>query len=181
MRSNANVISAALTSQSVHPNDIFDPAELDGVNSHPMEIEPPTKPDDPATLECYCGILCHKKTVLKEGPTKGRIFFGCQRQVCDFFAWGSPTENVRTLPTRNASRDKNSSPANNIKCLCGLIAIESTVRGGENANRRYMHCSKSYKTCNFFEWIDDNRGRAPSRGTTSGNRSCGQWRGSRQT
>ena len=185
MRTNIDTVKTALLSQSVHPDDVFHGAELDGmVNIPNIENEPPpTRIDNPATPECHCGTLCSKKKVTKEGPTKGRTFFGCQDQVCDFFAWDTSTEKSRPLPTRSVPRGKDSSPAD-VKCACGLIATESTVRGGENANRRYMHCSRSYKTCTFFEWVEDNHEKPFSRNTTSRSRTVrgsGQWRGGRQT
>ncbi|XP_026324696.1 DNA topoisomerase 3-alpha isoform X2 [Hyposmocoma kahamanoa] len=44
--------------------------------------------DDGAT--CNCGLPCKKITVHKEGPNKGRPFYGCSKDMssrCNFFQW----------------------------------------------------------------------------------------------
>ncbi|CAH0579356.1 unnamed protein product [Chrysodeixis includens] len=40
---------------------------------------------------CDCGLPCKKLTVQKEGPNKGRTFYGCVKDLgarCNFFQWG---------------------------------------------------------------------------------------------
>ena len=77
MQVNANVIKTALASQSIHPDDVFNPAELDGAEDRQQHREtvPPAIPDDSGTPHCDCGVFAGKKTVTKAGPTKGRTFF----------------------------------------------------------------------------------------------------------
>jgi hypothetical protein len=36
---------------------------------------------------CLCNLPCKYLMVKKEGPTQGRHFFKCQRQLCQFFQW----------------------------------------------------------------------------------------------
>ena len=160
MQSNVNVVKNVLLSHTARSPDVFEPAELEGMSNFSLEPESPTIPDDPVVPSCHCGVPGCKKTVVKEGSTKGMPFFCCQQQACNFFAWDQSKENARIPQKRNAPRDRNSNPAK-VKCHCGLIATESTTRGGENANRRYVHCCKSYKQCKFFEWADDDPRKRP--------------------
>jgi hypothetical protein len=40
-------------------------------------------------------------------------------------------------------------------CQCGILAIDRTVRNGQNVGRKYFSCSKSQNdptNCNFFQW-----------------------------
>ncbi|CAB3229933.1 unnamed protein product [Arctia plantaginis] len=54
--------------------------------------------DNSDEVKCNCGIPSKKVTVYKEGPTKGKQFYGCTKDMgsrCDFFQWadsGSVTE-----------------------------------------------------------------------------------------
>jgi hypothetical protein len=36
---------------------------------------------------CLCRLTSKRYQVVKEGPTRGRHFFKCQRHVCKMFAW----------------------------------------------------------------------------------------------
>lgn len=42
-------------------------------------------------MKCQCGKPAERLRVKKEGETKGRHFFKCQRRICEYFAW-DPTE-----------------------------------------------------------------------------------------
>ncbi|XP_049869431.1 DNA topoisomerase 3-alpha [Pectinophora gossypiella] len=47
----------------------------------------PSNEDD---VMCNCGVPCKKVTVHKEGPNKGRPFYGCPKEFnnrCNFFQW----------------------------------------------------------------------------------------------
>lgn len=41
------------------------------------------------------------------------------------------------------------------KCKCGLIPVINTSRKKTNLGKSYLKCSKVYKPCNFFEWVDN--------------------------
>lgn len=42
-----------------------------------------------------------------------------------------------------------------LRCSCGLITTPNIVRGGKNKGKEYRTCSKAYKKCKFFEWVED--------------------------
>ncbi|CAE8734675.1 unnamed protein product [Polarella glacialis] len=50
--------------------------------------DPTAKPASTVKLPlCLCGLTSKRYQVVKEGPTRGRHFFKCQRHVCKMFAW----------------------------------------------------------------------------------------------
>ena len=56
------------------------------------------------TPNCQCGQPCKYLTVKKQGPTLGRHFFKCQRQLCQFFQWDLvETENILMAQMQQAT------------------------------------------------------------------------------
>jgi DNA topoisomerase-3 len=60
--------------------------------------------------KCKCGDAV-QKTVLKEGPTKGKLFWTCcvgkLNGGCDFFEWADdPPPNARAASTAGGSSDR---------------------------------------------------------------------------
>lgn len=114
---------------------------------------PPQKPEavDIGTskqvdsLMCFCNLKAISRSVLKDGPNKGRVFYCCsdRSKPCAFFEWKVFSEALEKI-----RQDSDT------KCYCGLIAVDNVVRGGQNAGKKYLSCSKSYKKCNFFTWLD---------------------------
>ena len=50
-------------------------------------------------LCCKCGIPASSSRSKKEGPNKGKTFFGCgnygKGETCDFFRWDAPPKRAR--------------------------------------------------------------------------------------
>ena len=40
-----------------------------------------------SSINCNCGLPANRLRVKKEGATKGRHFYKCPQQICEFFAW----------------------------------------------------------------------------------------------
>ncbi|CAK8996137.1 Retrovirus-related Pol polyprotein from transposon RE1 (Retro element 1) (AtRE1) [Includes: Protease RE1 [Durusdinium trenchii] len=62
------------------------------ISAPAMQSQPQTPPMTPPRRMgnapvCLCGATAQLHQVKKEGPTKGRHFFGCARHVCEFFQW----------------------------------------------------------------------------------------------
>lgn len=59
----------------------------DDVNANPNNT---TIPNVAQALQCTCGELAVQRTVSKEGPNKGRMFYVCAKPMgtgCGFFKW----------------------------------------------------------------------------------------------
>ncbi|KAH7341007.1 DNA topoisomerase [Rhizoctonia solani] len=121
----------------------------------------PEDGDEPRQdVVCQCGETAGERTVMKEGPNKGRKFFTCGKdRTCDFFEWfdssskpseggfsGSVQKPRSTVPTKR-----------NRRCNCKLTAVQRTVhKEGPNKGKSFWTCPNSEKArCGFFEW-DDN-------------------------
>lgn len=87
-------------------------------------------------VQCNCGLPSKKLTVYKEGPNKGRQFYGCPNEFnkrCNFFQWAdsgsshatSNTETVQSSSTRGRGRG-----AAGGSRRCGICRQE-----GHNRNR----------------------------------------------
>ncbi|MBW0466658.1 hypothetical protein O181_006373 [Austropuccinia psidii MF-1] len=65
------------------------------------------KCDTSSVLHCNCGLEASRKTVSKEGPTKGRIFWVCSKVAkkaqCKFFKWDEEV-NEMTVAVSGPSR-----------------------------------------------------------------------------
>ena len=68
----------------------------------------PPPPDAPT---CKCGLVCALQTVQKEGPTKGREFFGCSKfpdpSRCNTFVWRSAAGAAGAASGGNAGPSRN--------------------------------------------------------------------------
>ncbi|XP_045448692.1 DNA topoisomerase 3-alpha [Melitaea cinxia] len=54
-------------------------------------------PQNEEDVKCACGLSAKKIQVRKEGPTKGRFFYGCPNDLnsrCDFFQWAEGETNT---------------------------------------------------------------------------------------
>lgn len=86
-------------------------------------------------LLCHCGVLAVERTVVKEGPNRGRLMRVCAHpresaQNCGF---------LKMLP----------------ECLCGgSAAIKTTQKVGPNQGRSFYCCPNS--SCDWFGgWVED--------------------------
>ncbi|EJD03211.1 prokaryotic type I DNA topoisomerase [Fomitiporia mediterranea MF3/22] len=144
-------------------------------------------------VQCQCGVQAGERTVVKEGPNKGRRFRKCGKgDECGFFEWidgpltsisstsfpsGSATSRqMDTHSDSNILRTNNNAnrPAtSDRRCKCDLAAVQRTVvREGPSKGRNFWTCPSSNQ-CGYFEWEE------PERSVTAGTRSdecfnCGQ-------
>ncbi|CAB4066460.1 TOP3 [Lepeophtheirus salmonis] len=115
------------------------------------------------TIKCKCDLFAAEKTVVKEGPNKGRKFYCCNAPMsganrCDFFQWVDepplPSSSSATIPS-NSSLSNDSS----ITCNCGKVAAYRTVqKEGSNKGRFFYSCPVNMaegSRCNFFKWADE--------------------------
>ncbi|KAI5186314.1 DNA topoisomerase III [Nematocida homosporus] len=118
----------------------------------------------PDTIVCDCNIQAMEKTVNKSGPNKGKIFYGCSSQNCEFFQWkDSTTTNQLTrkapkpipIKSKNKPASSYTSTDHEVKCHCGADAKLLTSNTEKNKNREFFKCNKSYKPCPFFVWRDE--------------------------
>ncbi|XP_023945939.1 DNA topoisomerase 3-alpha [Bicyclus anynana] len=75
--------------------------------SFPRDDFPPNDED----VNCNCGAPCKKLTVRKEGPNKGRQFYGCPKDGtarCSFFKWADEETNTEwgSQPSYSAGRGR---------------------------------------------------------------------------
>ncbi|CAE7101189.1 unnamed protein product [Rhizoctonia solani] len=131
----------------------------------PMDSEPRQG------VVCQCGEPAGERTVMKEGPNKGRKFFTCGKErTCDFFEWfdgpskpseggfsGSIQKPRPTIPAKRKLNQSTQPPDDSRRCNCKLTAVQRTVqKDGPNKGRTFWTCPNSEKArCGFFEW-DDN-------------------------
>ncbi|PWN47952.1 prokaryotic type I DNA topoisomerase [Violaceomyces palustris] len=124
---------------------------------------------------CHCGNPTVERTVVKDGPNKGRKFWRCPKPMgegdCNFFAWadenaGGSVPQKRSLPdgpeTGSHHRYLNQfarDGRNEIeRCNCGLEArLQVVSKEGANQGRQFYACPKEMKSlrCNFFSWNDE--------------------------
>lgn len=140
-------------------------------------------PDNGDDVKCKCNIPAASRTVSKDGPNKGRPFYGCMKpreESCGFFQWGDQA-NLQ-VGASNSSRsnmfdgfDNSFGPvggggSNNntdeFSCMCGNPAVLRTVfKDGPNKGRQFYACSKPMgQSCKFFQWTDE-----PATGSSNGN------------
>ena len=125
-----------------------------------------TGPDVPeeSAPTCQCGTQCLKKTVVKEGPNKGRPFWSCPNggpgTQAHLFEWCG--EGTKPDAGTSVSHDGNgivppviASTGAGPPCKCGQASVQRTVqKEGPNKNRLFYTCPLPQGSqCGFFEWI----------------------------
>ena len=138
-----------------------------GSSMVPEETEIPRK--------CACGAECLKKTVMKEGPNKGRGFWSCPNggpgTQAHLFEWSEETP--KSVAGMSASQNHDgagvvppvvASTGTGPPCKCGQASVQRTVqKEGPNKNRLFFTCpSPQGSQCGFFEWA------APEHSTANG-------------
>ncbi|KAL5524020.1 hypothetical protein ACEPAG_8193 [Sanghuangporus baumii] len=136
------------------------------------------------TVLCHCNATAGERTVVKEGPNKGRRFRKCGKgDECDFFEWidgpleqatsGSSSGPWQSVTSRVSSESNvlrtnnniNKLPTTTKRCKCDLAPIQKTVaREGPTKGRKYWTCAQTQ--CGYFEW-DEEPGQSNSGGTRS--------------
>ncbi|BGP08533.1 DNA topoisomerase [Rhodotorula toruloides] len=138
---------------------------------------------------CGCSIPAVERTVTKEGPNKGRKFFGCSKgmsESCGFFAWtdeegsggssGRKSGGGAVVPQKrplangsNRQPTRKSAASDELRCDCDLTPQRLTVKAeGPNQGREFLKCPNVSKNaqCKFFTWVDSldgDAGPAPMR------------------
>jgi hypothetical protein len=119
-------------------------------------------PAPPTAPLCDCLKPAVQRTVVKRGPTHGRVFWGCgdfnaaqpDKKGCSFFKW------VGDAPLKPSSV---ASSAAGPECKCGEPSVMLTVsRPGPYSGRTFYRCrnglvnlgTESKESCDFFKWID---------------------------
>ncbi|KYN28290.1 DNA topoisomerase 3-alpha [Trachymyrmex cornetzi] len=146
-------------------------------------------------------IMCNCKKpavqiVGKFGPNKGRLFYKCSENVCNFLKWAnedsakfqgnagkkrsmvsSPDKNNDSNFSRpSTSKDNWDNPSTNVMCNCNQSARKMEVyRDGPKKGRLFYRCPNSI--CNFFKWADKNDNGVPENAKKPklirGRRKCG--------
>ncbi|XP_059470353.1 DNA topoisomerase 3-alpha [Neocloeon triangulifer] len=137
--------------------------------------------DGNSTVTCSCANAppAAQRTVRKEGPNKGRQFWGCDKpmgQGCGFFKWAddpalngqqqpmphaiwAPPQRTQPPPQRTQPPPPLVPPINNddedVFCNCNAPAMMRNVRKeGPNKGRQFWSCGGTNR-CNFFQWADE--------------------------
>ncbi|XP_046143388.1 DNA topoisomerase 3-alpha isoform X1 [Osmia bicornis bicornis] len=93
-------------------------------------------------IKCHCNQPAKQRTVQKDGPNKGRLFYSCPKGMsdsCKFFQWADEdSENFNSMPTdsntRTATRGrgrentKKGSRVGTGKRKCGICGVEGHTR-----------------------------------------------------
>jgi DNA topoisomerase-3 len=90
---------------------------------------------DPEVIpNCQHGVPAFVRTVLKDGPTKGKQYYGCGlgSEKCSFFQWVGAPNCEHELP-----------------CTRQVVKKE-----GRNQGRNFWCCNQIDK-CKTFRWIKD--------------------------
>ncbi|XP_032669264.1 DNA topoisomerase 3-alpha isoform X2 [Odontomachus brunneus] len=89
---------------------------------------------------CQCNQPARKLTVHKEGPNKGRQFYGCSKSMnsgCNFFKWADENTDWNNSSTVNSGRSREYNSGSNAskrprltsgKRKCGICGIEGHTR-----------------------------------------------------
>ncbi|GAA5937946.1 hypothetical protein JCM1841_005033 [Sporobolomyces salmonicolor] len=132
---------------------------------------------------CSCDDLSVERTVVKEGPNKGRRFWMCAKGMsdgCGFFSWidgesgggggggggAAPKKRVAgNAPKRSAPRGGGGGgtaqqlyDSGDLRCSCDLTPTQLTVaKEGPNQGRHFFKCPNVSKSaqCGFFCFADE--------------------------
>lgn len=125
----------------------------------PKPMESPVTAVANEGRSCLCGETAVRKTVNKEGPNRGRLFYVCSKPMeaaCSYFEW----DDRQTASTRNNNdkatvEQRSDRFGHDRKCACELVAVRDVTRGGPNKGRVYYKCPKIVQKCSFFQWQDE--------------------------
>ncbi|CAB3368498.1 Hypothetical predicted protein [Cloeon dipterum] len=119
-------------------------------------------PEDAVRCTCNNSPAAVMRSVRKEGPNKGRQFWGCEKpmgQSCGFFKWADEVGGEQhTLPPPPSFMPfaDNGDDQGSVMCNCNVPAAMRTVRKeGPNQGRTFWSCDKSNNGCGFFKWTDE--------------------------
>lgn len=84
-------------------------------------------------MKCKCGLPANRLRVKKEGATKGRHFFKCPAQVCEYFAW-DPVE-LEQLKRSHMKEPEISPEITKLKEEVAMAKKELSIREGSLKER----------------------------------------------
>uniref|UniRef100_I3MP50 DNA topoisomerase n=1 Tax=Ictidomys tridecemlineatus TaxID=43179 RepID=I3MP50_ICTTR len=142
-------------------------------------LPPPAATVENNSITCNCGQEAVLLTVRKEGPNRGRQFYKCSSNSCNFFLWADSSHLGEGEAPTSSSRPPGSSlghppgslggfsrpgsgsgsgSSGNTSCLCNQPAVTRTVqKDGPNKGRQFHTCAKPREQqCGFFQWTDEN-------------------------
>ena len=133
--------------------------------------------ESPAT-SCLCSLPATRRTVSKDGPNKGKQFWGCSKDFnapdnCKFFEWADsetlPNVNnnrsiSNTKPTASTAYRSNSAAIidldsaeqvdGELRCKCGLIMTQDVMQTGKDSGREFAKCPRIIQKCGMFIFLD---------------------------
>lgn len=122
-------------------------------------VQPANAGEGGVVVTCGCGNPAIPRTVQKEGPNKGRVFYTCaqpKESQCAFFFWADKVEAsqnaIASSPDapKAVADDGTSAPL----CLCGQSAKKLTVnKNGPTFGRVFWKCQQTPQ-CKYFMWDD---------------------------
>lgn len=138
--------------------------EFTAITSENDSVGNTTQPtvDDGSLPQCNCRTAVVLRTVVKDGPNKGKGFYSCSKNgadKCGYFQWKDNNQSVESRSnTRNAvSSDVAVTPM----CLCNppepsIIRVVS--KEGSNKGKQFYCCSKKSRDqqCKYFAFINEN-------------------------
>jgi DNA topoisomerase III len=141
--------------------------------------------EDNNSPNCHCSVPAAKRTVSKDGPNKGKQFWGCPKDFnlpykCNFFEWiesggssyASTSVQAKTTKTIIKNRDN---PAivlddeGDMRCKCGLIMKKDVMKTGKDSGREFVKCPRIVQKCGMFVFLDGNGSSAGSNYSKSTN------------
>ncbi|KAL0581930.1 DNA topoisomerase [Marasmius crinis-equi] len=134
--------------------------------------------------QCNCKVSAARRTVTKEGPNTGRMFWTCGNdRTCNYFQFVDElpstihAERTHLTSTNSEARDLQTQGGANFSstpeheeaplCDCKVSADQRTVtKDGVNKGRKFWTCGNN-RACNFFQFLDDPPSTVPTKRTYS--------------
>lgn len=120
--------------------------------------------DDNDSPNCHCSVPAAKRTVNKDGPNKGKQFWGCSKDFnspdkCNFFEWTDSPTNTKTNTIKSDNRSYNTptivlDDEGDMRCKCGLIMKKEVMKTGKDLGREFVKCPKIVQKCGMFIFLD---------------------------
>lgn len=125
---------------------------------------------------CHCSNAATRRTVNKDGPNKGKQFWGCSKDFnapdkCYFFEWTetecdsshfAASANNKTIVRKQDYKSYNPQEIaldddGELRCKCRLIMKREVMKTGKDAGREFAKCPKIIQKCGMFVFLDGNR------------------------
>ena len=95
---------------------------------------------------CNCGDPANLLTVMKDGPNRGKKFYNCRTNSCDYFLWDTGRASPNKLTHNQLSES--------LSCDSGTPSELLTVRkDSPNKGKKFYSCPK--QECGYFKWPDE--------------------------